>query len=83
MIETAKEIAESLNIKLKEQNQEQIELSEKEKIIYDLIRGGISDTDILAERSGLLIFEIITTLGMLELKGLIVKDLNGEYSASK
>ena len=83
LIETAKEIAESLNIKLKEQNQEQIELSEKEKIIYDLIRGGISDTDILAERSGLLIFEIITTLGMLELKGLIVKDLNGEYSASK
>ena len=83
MVETAEEIADSLNIKLKERNQEQIELSEKEKVLYDLIRNGVSDTDILAERSSLLIFEIISTLGMLELKGFIVKDLNGEYSAAK
>ena len=83
MVETAEEIANILNITLKDKNETEIELSEKEKTLYDLIRGGVANTDALAERSGLLIFEIISTLGMLELKGFIVKDVNGEYSASK
>ena len=83
MVETAEEIAGALNINLKEENQVEVELSDNEKTLYNLIRDGVSNTDILAERSGLLIFEITIALGMLELKGLIVKDLNGEYSSSK
>ena len=83
MVETAEEIASALNISLKEENQIEIELSESEQALYNLIRDGVVNTDILAERSGLLIFEITIALGMLELKGLIVKDANGEYSSLK
>ena len=83
MVESAEEIASALNINLKEENQEEIALSASEQTLYKLIRYGVSNTDILAERSGLMIFEIISALGMLELKGLIVKDSNGEYSSSK
>ena len=83
MVENVEEIASALNINLKEENQEEIELSASEQTLYKLIRNGVSNTDILAERSGLMIFEIISALGMLELKGLIVKDSNGEYSSSK
>ena len=83
MIETAEELASALNFCLKEDNKNEIKLSPNEKSLYNLIREGVTDTDVLAEKSGLLIFEIISALGMLELKGLIVKDVNGEYSSSK
>ena len=83
MVETAEDIAFSLGITLKEDKKEEISLSENEKTLLSLIKEGVSNTDILAEKSGMLIFEIISALGMLELKGLIVKDLNGEYSATR
>ena len=83
MVETAEEIASYLNISLNGEGKTAVELSENERTLYNLIREGVTDTDILAEKSGLLIFEIISALGMLELKGLIVKDVSGEYGAVK
>ena len=83
MVENATEIAECLSIDLKRESKTEIVLSEKEKLLYKLIKEGFSDTDSLAENSNMLIFEIISTLGMLELKGLIVKDPIGNYGARK
>ena len=83
MVESAEEIASSLGLTLIKETEEQALLSDNEKILLNFIKDGVSNTDSLAEKSGLLIFEIISTLGMLELKGFIVKDFNGEYSALK
>lgn len=83
MVETAEEIADQLNIDLTDGKEEEISLTDNEKALYKLIKEGITSTDILAERSGLMIFEIISALGLLELKGLIVKDVSGEYGAIK
>ncbi|MBQ8726770.1 MAG: DNA-protecting protein DprA [Clostridia bacterium] len=83
MVETATEIADYLSFELKVESEPAIVLTEKEKTLYKLIKQGFSSTDSLAENSNMLIFEIISTLGMLELKGLIVKDPIGNYSARK
>ena len=83
MVETAEEIATALNLALKEDKAEQINLSDNEKTLYKLIKGGVYSTDALMEQSGLMIFEIISALGMLELKGLVVKDSSGAYGAIK
>ena len=52
-------------------------------MLYELIKNGVSSTDELAEKSNFAIYEIISALGMLELKGLIVKDFSGNYGALK
>ena len=83
MVETASEIADLISVELKKQQESKVELSEKEKTLYKLIKSGFSSTDSLAENSNMLIYEIISTLGLLELKGLIVKDLSGSYSVRK
>ena len=83
MVESASEIADCLNIVLKSESQEDLGLDEKEKTLYALIKEGVGNTDELAEKSNLAIYEIISALGMLELKGLIVKDFSGNFSALK
>ena len=83
MVENEREIAEVLNLSLKKESINDIELEKEEKIIYFLIKEGIGNTDELAEKSTLAIYQIISALGMLELKGLIVKDFSGNYSALK
>lgn len=83
LIETASEIAEQLSYEINGEEKTEIILSENEKTLYKLIKQGFSDTDSLAENSNMLIFEIISTLGMLELKGLVVKDFSGNYSVRK
>ena len=83
MVETASEIADAISVQLKKQEDGQVSLTEKEKTLYKLIKSGFSSTDSLAENTNMLIYEIISTLGLLELKGLIVKDLSGSYSVRK
>ena len=83
MVESATEIADCLQIELNSKNQTDLGLDEREKVLYSLIKEGVGNTDDLAERSNLAIYEIISALGMLELKGLIVKDFSGNYSALK
>ncbi|MBQ7373961.1 MAG: DNA-processing protein DprA [Clostridia bacterium] len=83
MVESASEIADCLNLTLKEENLTDLGLDEKQEILYSLIKQGVGNTDDLAEKSKLAIYEIISALGMLELKGLIVKDFSGNYGALK
>ena len=83
MVESATEIADCLHVALKDDKQTDLGLDEKEKVLYSLIKEGVGNTDDLAEKSNLAIYEIISALGMLELKGLIVKDFSGNYSALK
>ena len=83
MVESAREIAEYSGLNLKEEKEEDLNLSEVEKSLYKLINEGITDTDEIAERLDVPIFEIISALGMLELKGLILKDGFGAYGAIK
>ncbi len=83
MVESAEEIAAQLGFELKNREEQEILLTDNEKILYALIKEGVNNTDMMSEKSGLMIFEIISALGMLELKGLIIKDLSGEYGAIK
>ena len=83
MVESSAEIADCLNITLKSKDETDLGLDEMEKVLYSLIKEGVGNTDDLAERSNLAIYEIISALGMLELKGLVVKDFSGNYSALK
>lgn len=81
-IENAEELSEALGLSLnlqKETNQ----LTENEKAIYKLIKEGVSQTDMIADELEIPIFEIISALGMLELKGFISKDSDGSVSAIK
>ena len=83
MVESAEEIAECLGLSLVDEKNEDIELTETEKAVYKFIKQGIGDTDEIAERSQIAIYEIISALGMLELKGLVIKDGSGSYGAIK
>ena len=83
MVESSTEIANCLNITLNDCKNEDLGLDEKERLLYELIKNGVSSTDELAEKSNFAIYEIISALGMLELKGLIVKDFSGNYGALK
>ena len=82
LVENASEIASHLGLKFS-RKEKKIDLSEGEKTLYELIKEGVTDTDNLAERTNMMIFEIISTLGMLELKGVVVKDSSGNYSVIK
>ncbi|MBE5742563.1 MAG: DNA-processing protein DprA [Clostridiales bacterium] len=82
MVESAEEIAQCLNFELNKK-EEVIGLDEKEKALYKLIKEGVSSTDELAEKSGIPIYEIISALLTLELKGFIAKDSGGNCSAIK
>lgn len=83
MVESAREIADCLNLALKQETTLDLDLDENESAIYALIKQGVSSADELAEKSQIAIYQIISALGMLELKGLIVKDFSGNYGALK
>lgn len=83
LIESATEILDVLGIDCSTDKKEELNLTENEKALYKLIKEGFSNTDEIADESGIPVYEIISTLGMLELKGVIAKDSSGNFSAIK
>ncbi len=76
LVETAEDVAEILGVKLSEKAN--TVLSEKERLVYETIRSGINRADKIVEKTGLKIYELMPVLGMLELKGLTVRNTSGE-----
>lgn len=62
---------------------EQTELDGDEKIVYELIKSGISEVDEILKKLQIQMYELAPTLSMLELEGLIVKLAGNKYKIVK
>ena len=81
MVESAEEIAEIMGYKLIDHKK--ASLDDAEKIVYELVRKGAVDSDEIAEECDLSVSEIISALTKLEMKRLIVKEVDASYHAIK
>ncbi len=83
LVETSKDVAEVLGVELKNDKNDTITLSDKEKSVYDIIAGGSGNADEILLKTGFKVYELTPILTMLELKGLILKGAGGEYKPVK
>ncbi|MBR6737647.1 MAG: DNA-protecting protein DprA [Clostridia bacterium] len=81
LVETASDIAEVCGFDI--EKSASLQLSGTEKTVFEVISKGSVSVDAIAEETGLKVFELMPVLTLLEIKGVIVKDGNGEYVATQ
>ena len=64
-------------------NNQQLSLSNNEKLVYELIKNGNNSVDDILSKSNLKIYELVPLLTSLEIKGVIVKKEGSEYGVLK
>ena len=80
VIENAEDAANALGIELNEKKQ--IKLEGNELVIYESIAEGVGDANKLVEKTGLKPYEVVAALGMLEMKGALIRS-GAEYEIVK
>lgn len=81
MVTTVEDIYEELNIKIQPKRKEEIEklLNETEKIIFRVLQENPMSADEIIGKTKFTIAQILNTLSLLELKGIIEKNSEGKY----
>ncbi len=77
LTETYEDISEVMGYNLA--NEDKIELTGNEKLVYECILQGVSLVDDIVSKTNLKIFEIMPIITMLEIKGLIISSGGNEY----
>lgn len=80
VIENAEDAANALGINLSEKKR--LKLEGNELLIYENIAEGVGDANKLVEKTGLKPYEVIAALGMLEMKGALIRS-GAEYEIVK
>ena len=59
------------------------ELEDEERLVFDYVKNGVGDVNVLVEKTGLKMYELAPALSSLEIQGYIVKTTGNNYHAVK